>query len=76
MGPNALARVLNSTPQQIWRLDNGKATSFRYLARLVSVFGLVKVSSIIADESISDAFTFWYTATHESPKAKAKRKAA
>ncbi|MEN3538828.1 helix-turn-helix transcriptional regulator [Microbispora sp. ZYX-F-249] len=65
MSRYALARLIGSTDYQMWRLSNGKPTSFRFLERLVPVFSLSDIADIIADQDKSDAFTFWYVATHK-----------
>jgi len=56
-----LAGMIGSHPYQLWRLRSGKhTTSFRYLARLIPVFGLLPVADIIDDEAQRMAFLSWY----------------
>jgi len=56
-----LAGMIGSHPYQLWRLRSGKhTTSFRYLARLIPVFGLLPVADIIDDEDQRMAFLSWY----------------
>ncbi|GGQ11297.1 hypothetical protein [Streptosporangium pseudovulgare] len=70
---HALARKIGSTSYQMWRLKSGShLTSFRFLDRLVPVFGLSAVADIIADEEQGEAFTFWHIYTHEA-RRKAER---
>jgi transcriptional regulator with XRE-family HTH domain len=67
-----LAREIGSTGYQMWRLASDRhTTSFRFLDRLVPVFGLQAVVEIIADEGQREAFTLWHTATHEANRTTA-----
>ncbi|MFG2072916.1 helix-turn-helix domain-containing protein [Nonomuraea maritima] len=71
----ALAPQIGSTQYQMYRLaSGGQTTSFRFLEKLVPVFGLSAVADIVDDEQQREAFTLWHIATHEpSRRAQSKR---
>ncbi|MGV9532447.1 helix-turn-helix domain-containing protein [Streptosporangium sandarakinum] len=69
----ALARLMGTQDSWLWRLSNGKTTSFKFLDRMVPVFGLTAVSEIIADPEQSEAFVFWHIANHTPPRRTARK---
>jgi hypothetical protein len=72
---HVLARQIDSTDYQMYRIKCGRyTTSFRFLDKLVPVFGLQAVCDIIADEGQSEAFMLSYI--HNHPHTRARRKAA
>jgi predicted transcriptional regulator len=50
LSARALARLLDTSTQQIWRLDSGRFTSINFLMRLVPVFGEDAVADTIVDQ--------------------------
>ncbi|MFI6916410.1 helix-turn-helix domain-containing protein [Streptosporangium sp. NPDC050284] len=50
MSARALARLIGTSPQQIWRLDSGRSTSINFLVRLVPVFSEDSVADAIVDQ--------------------------